>query len=112
MLFSIPLWCGVLLTGLSTLVLLAFQQYGVRKLEFLIAFLVFTIATCFLVELGYAKPNSSEVLHGLFVPHSWVLWLCRKAVSIRGIPFTSWIWFSRSPPSKDIMVVAFNRTGF
>ncbi|KAA8549682.1 hypothetical protein F0562_001300 [Nyssa sinensis] len=64
----IPLWCGVLLTGLSTLVLLAFQQYGVRKLEFLIAFLVFTIATCFLVEVGYAKPNSSEVLHGLFVP--------------------------------------------
>ncbi|KAA8540545.1 hypothetical protein F0562_024536 [Nyssa sinensis] len=68
MLFSIPVWCGVLLTGLSTLVLLALQQYGVRKLEFLIAFLVFTIATCFFVELGYAKPNSSEVLHGLFVP--------------------------------------------
>ncbi|KAA8540547.1 hypothetical protein F0562_024534 [Nyssa sinensis] len=68
MLFSIPIWCGVLLTGLSTLVLLALQQYGVRKLEFLIAFLIFTIATCFLVELGYAKPNSSEVLHGLFVP--------------------------------------------
>lgn len=68
MLFSIPVWCGVLLTGLSTLVLLALQQYGVRKLEFLIAFLVFTIAACFLAELGYAKPNASEVLYGLFVP--------------------------------------------
>ncbi|KAK3021809.1 hypothetical protein RJ639_047164 [Escallonia herrerae] len=68
MLFNIPVWCGVLLTGLSTLVLLALQQYGVRKLEFLIAFLVFTIAACFLVELGYAKPNASEVLYGLFVP--------------------------------------------
>uniref|UniRef100_A0A5B7AZX1 Putative metal transporter Nramp6-like n=2 Tax=Davidia involucrata TaxID=16924 RepID=A0A5B7AZX1_DAVIN len=68
MLFSIPVWCGVLLTGLSTLVLLALQQYGVRKLEFLIAFLVFTIAACFFMELGYAKPNSSEVLNGLFVP--------------------------------------------
>lgn len=30
MLFSIPVWCGVLLTGLSTLVLLALQQYGVH----------------------------------------------------------------------------------
>jgi natural resistance-associated macrophage protein 2 len=40
----------------------------VRKLEFLIAFLVFLIATCFLVELGYSKPNSSEVVRGLFFP--------------------------------------------
>lgn len=68
MLFNIPVWCGVLLTGLSTLVLLALQQYEVRKLEFFIAFLVLTIAACFFVELGYAKPNSSEVLRGLFVP--------------------------------------------
>ncbi|XP_052183979.1 metal transporter Nramp6-like [Diospyros lotus] len=68
MLFKLPVWCGVLLTGLSTLILLALQQYGVRKLEFFIAFLVFTIAACFFVELGYAKPNASEVLNGLFVP--------------------------------------------
>nr|QDC27811.1 natural resistance-associated macrophage protein 6 [Sedum plumbizincicola] len=68
MLFHIPVWCGVLLTGLSTLVLLALQQYGVRKLELLIAFLVFTIAAAFLAELGYANPVPSEVLSGLFVP--------------------------------------------
>ncbi|KAK1363974.1 NRAMP metal ion transporter 6 [Heracleum sosnowskyi] len=68
MLFHIPVWIGVLLTGLSTLILLALQQYGVRKLEFLISFLVFTIAACFLAELGYAKPVASEVLYGLFVP--------------------------------------------
>ncbi|KAL6563074.1 Metal transporter nramp1 [Orobanche hederae] len=68
MLFKIPLWCGVLITGLSTLVLLLLQQYGVRKLEILIAFLVFIIAGCFFVELRYAKPNASEVLNGLFVP--------------------------------------------
>ncbi|KAJ9178931.1 hypothetical protein P3X46_010776 [Hevea brasiliensis] len=68
MLFKISVWIGVLLTGLSTLVLLALQQYGVRKLEFLIAFLVSTIAACFLVELAFAKPSASEVLYGLFVP--------------------------------------------
>ncbi|XP_058068222.1 metal transporter Nramp1-like [Magnolia sinica] len=68
MLFHIPVWSGILLTGLSTFMLLALQQYGVRKLEFLIAFLVFTIAACFFVELGHAKPASSEVLKGLFIP--------------------------------------------
>ncbi|KAK4748284.1 hypothetical protein SAY87_014870 [Trapa incisa] len=68
MLFRIPVWCGVLLTGLSTLILLALQQYGVRKLEFLIAFLVSTIAACFFMELGYAKPDAKEVLSGLFIP--------------------------------------------
>lgn len=68
MLFSIPVWCGVLITGLSTLILLALQQYGVRKLELLIALLVIIIAGCFLGELGYAKPKSTEVLEGLFVP--------------------------------------------
>ncbi|XP_014515909.1 metal transporter Nramp6 isoform X1 [Vigna radiata var. radiata] len=68
MLFNIPVWIGVLLTGLSTLVLLALQQYGVRKLEFFIALLVFTIAGCFMAELGYAKPVAKEVVTGLFVP--------------------------------------------
>ncbi|KAL3617711.1 Metal transporter nramp1 [Castilleja foliolosa] len=68
MLFRIPLWIGVLITGLSTLVLLLLQQYGVRKLEILIAFFVCTIAGCFFVELGYAKPKASEVINGLFVP--------------------------------------------
>lgn len=68
MLFRIPIWCGVLITGLSTLMLLFLQQYGVRKLEFLIAFLVFTMAACFFAELGYAKPKYSEILKGLFVP--------------------------------------------
>jgi manganese transport protein len=29
---------------------------------------VFLIATCFLVELGYSKPDASEVVRGLFVP--------------------------------------------
>ncbi|XP_074576547.1 metal transporter Nramp3-like [Curcuma longa] len=68
MLFKIPVWCGVLITGLSTLLLLYLQQYGVRKLELFIAFLVLTMAACFFSELAYAKPKSSEVFKGLFVP--------------------------------------------
>ncbi|KAI5079613.1 hypothetical protein GOP47_0005092 [Adiantum capillus-veneris] len=68
LLLHIPVWVGVLLTGLSTLVLLALQQYGVRKLEMLIALLVFTMAACFFAELGYARPSSKEILKGMFVP--------------------------------------------
>ncbi|KAG6543804.1 hypothetical protein Mapa_014644 [Marchantia paleacea] len=68
MLFGIPVWAGVLLTGFSTLMLLALQQYGVRKLELLIAFLVLTMAACFFVELGYASPPLGDMLTGLIVP--------------------------------------------
>lgn len=148
MLFHLPVWIGVLLTGCSTLMLLALQQYGVsmspfscqknmcawkwpenelisihcislveahfqlagmliqkviplvirlqdlvgytcsvrseevakrvwgpvgfgwqvRKLEVLIAFLVFTMAGCFFGELRYASPPAGEILKGLVVP--------------------------------------------
>jgi manganese transport protein len=84
MLFGIKLWIGVLLTGLSTLILLALQQYGVRKLEFLITFLVLTIAACFLAELGYAKPKASEVLYGLFVPQIQGVEGASLAISLLG----------------------------
>jgi manganese transport protein len=68
MLFRLPLWLGVIFTGFSTLGFLAMQQYGVRKLELFISFLVLTIASCFFVEIKYAKPSSAEVMEGLFIP--------------------------------------------
>jgi len=68
MLFRLPLWLGVIFTGFSTLGFLVLQQYGVRKLELFISLLVVTIASCFFVELKYAKPPSTEVMKGLFIP--------------------------------------------
>ncbi|KAL6296779.1 hypothetical protein ACE6H2_004921 [Prunus campanulata] len=67
-LFNIPVWTGVLLTGSSTLLLLGLQRYGVRKLELLIAVLVFVMAACFFGEMGYVKPPASGVVKGMFVP--------------------------------------------
>ncbi|THU67711.1 hypothetical protein C4D60_Mb05t27600 [Musa balbisiana] len=67
-LFHIPVWAGVLITGLSTLLLLGLQRYGVRKLELLISILVFVMAACYFGELSYVKPPASEVMKGLFVP--------------------------------------------
>ncbi|KAG2640923.1 hypothetical protein PVAP13_2KG148516 [Panicum virgatum] len=68
LLFHIPVWVGVLITGSSTLLLLGLQKYGVRKLELLVALLVFTMAACFFIEMSIVKPPSKEVIHGLFVP--------------------------------------------
>ncbi|XP_077251469.1 metal transporter Nramp7.2-like [Tasmannia lanceolata] len=67
-LFHIPVWTGVLLTGLSTLLLLGLQRYGVRKLELLVLTMVFLMAGCYFGELGYVKPPASEVFKGMFVP--------------------------------------------
>ncbi|GMH17158.1 hypothetical protein Nepgr_018999 [Nepenthes gracilis] len=67
-LFHIPLWIGVLLTGFSTLLLLGLQKYGVRKLEFLIALMVFIMAGCFFVEMSDVKPNAKQVIEGMFIP--------------------------------------------
>lgn len=67
-LFHIPVWVGVLCTGCSTLLLLGLQKYGVRKLELLIAVLVFVMAACFFGEMSYVKPSATDVLKGMFIP--------------------------------------------
>ncbi|KAE8100691.1 hypothetical protein FH972_018562 [Carpinus fangiana] len=67
-LFHIPVWAGVLFTGLSTLLLLGLQRFGVRKLELLIAVLVFIMAGCFFGEMSFVKPPANGVLKGMFIP--------------------------------------------
>ncbi|KAK4273994.1 hypothetical protein QN277_017289 [Acacia crassicarpa] len=67
-LFHIPLWCGVLLTGLSTLLLLGLQRFGIRKLELLISTMVLIMAACFFGEMSYVKPPASGVIKGMFIP--------------------------------------------
>lgn len=56
----------------------------VRKLEILISLLVFTMAGCFFIELGYAKPTASEVLKGLFVPQLKGSGATKLAISLLG----------------------------
>ncbi|XP_061361874.1 metal transporter Nramp7.2-like [Gastrolobium bilobum] len=65
---AIPLWLGVLLTGGSTLLFLALQRYGIRKLELVIAISILLLAACFFAEMSYAKVSTSGVLKGMFVP--------------------------------------------
>ncbi|KAF8411749.1 hypothetical protein HHK36_004307 [Tetracentron sinense] len=39
-----------------------------RKLEMLIAVLVFVMAGCFFVKMSYVTPSTSEVMSGMFIP--------------------------------------------
>src|SRR5271166_207068 len=56
MLFGIPLLVGVILTGADTLLLLAFQSFGIRTIEAFILALITIIAACFCIEVFWAKP--------------------------------------------------------
>ncbi|EOY16367.1 Nramp transporter isoform 1 [Theobroma cacao] len=73
-LFHVPVWAGVLCTGLSTLLLLSLQRYGViklyfvRKLEMLMAVMISVMAACFFGEMSYVKPPATGVLKGMLVP--------------------------------------------
>ncbi|XP_058184467.1 metal transporter Nramp7.2-like [Rhododendron vialii] len=67
-LFHIPVWAGVLLTGLSTLLLIGLQRYGIRKLELFVAIMVFIMASCFFGEMAFVKPPAADLFKGLFIP--------------------------------------------
>ena len=72
LLFGIPLICGVVLTGLDVLLILALQKHGFRKLEAFIIALIAIIALCFLYELAYSQPEIGALLKG-FIPTTQVV---------------------------------------
>jgi len=51
MLFGLPLWAGVVITGADTMLFLAVQYFGIRYLEAFIGGLVGIISVCFVVEM-------------------------------------------------------------
>jgi manganese transport protein len=65
MLFHIPLLIGVILTGADTLLLLAFQSFGIRTIEAFILALITVIAACFCIEVIWAKPDWGQLVAGL-----------------------------------------------
>jgi manganese transport protein len=67
LLFKIPLFWGVCLTGLDVLVILVLQNRGFRYVEAFVIALILIIGVCFGVEIFWAQPNATEVLAG-FVP--------------------------------------------
>src|SRR5713226_3173370 len=72
LLFGIPLVWGCVITALDVLAVLFLQTKGFRYIEALVITLIATIASCFAIELLFAKPNFTGLLLG-FIPRSQIV---------------------------------------
>src|ERR1039458_4315713 len=67
----IPIFWAVIITGGDVLLLLALQQYGMRKIESVVLVLVSTIAVCYFIEIfviPQTKPSFVEMGYALITP--------------------------------------------
>mmetsp|Transcript_10635 Transcript_10635/g.16667 ORF Transcript_10635/g.16667 Transcript_10635/m.16667 type:complete len:527 (+) Transcript_10635:534-2114(+) len=65
---KIPLWGGVVLCSLSTLIFLSLSSLGMSYLNAFIAGLVSIMSVCFIMECGLNPPNAGQTLLHTFVP--------------------------------------------
>jgi manganese transport protein len=65
LLFGLPLTIGVIVTALDTLLVLALQQHGFRKLEAFVIALLVLIAICYAIELAISQPSAAQIIGGL-----------------------------------------------
>src|SRR3990167_4949118 len=68
LLFGIPLMVAVVITAADVLLLLALQNYGIRKMEAFIVSLVVIVGLCYVVEIFLAKPALGEILSAAVHP--------------------------------------------
>nr|KAG5693454.1 hypothetical protein BaRGS_022341 [Batillaria attramentaria] len=65
---KIPLWAGVLITGVDTFTFLFLESAGLRKLEAFFGALITTMAACFLYMYITVAPDQLQILQGLWFP--------------------------------------------
>jgi manganese transport protein len=68
LLFHIPLFYGVLITGTDVLLILLLQRWGFRYVEALVIALIGTILSLFGIQVFLSRPEYWPVLHNLFIP--------------------------------------------
>jgi manganese transport protein len=68
LLFHIPLFYGVLITGLDVLLILLLQRWGFRWVEALVITLIGTILVMFGVQVFLSRPDHVLALRSLLVP--------------------------------------------
>jgi manganese transport protein len=73
LLFHIPLFYGVLITGLDVLLILLLQRWGFRWVEALVIALIGTIIAMFGVQLFLSKPEYWPAFKNLFVPSASIV---------------------------------------
>src|ERR1700735_4695681 len=73
LLFHIPLFYGVLITGLDVLLILLLQRWGFRWIEALVIALIGTIIAMFAVQLFLSRPEYGPALRNLFIPSTAIV---------------------------------------
>src|SRR5580658_4589464 len=73
LLFHIPLFYGVLITGLDVLLILLLQRWGFRVVEALVMTLIGTIIAMFGVQLFLSRPEYGPALRNLFIPSTSIV---------------------------------------
>ncbi|MBV9368628.1 MAG: Nramp family divalent metal transporter [Frankiales bacterium] len=68
LLLGTSLIVSTVLTGIASFAILSLQAFGFRPFEALIAALVGVIGVCYVIELGYAKPDWAAAAHHAVVP--------------------------------------------
>jgi len=68
LLFHIPLFLGVLITGADVLLILLLQRWGFRYVEALVIALIGTIVALFGIQMFLSKPEYWPALRSLIVP--------------------------------------------
>nr|WP_315593918.1 Nramp family divalent metal transporter [uncultured Cupriavidus sp.] len=91
LLLHVKLWVGVLMAAVATLVMLAVQRYGQRKMEGMVAGLIALVALCFVAQLAMAQPQWSAVIGGFAPPaellrNAGMLWLAAGIVGATVMP--------------------------
>lgn len=66
-LFGFPLWIGVLITILDTVIILLLNLFG-KMQELFFSILIIIMCLCFLINLIMIKPDYLNILSGLFIP--------------------------------------------
>lgn len=83
----LPLWAGVLITASDCFIFLFLENYGVRKLEAVFAFLITTMALSFAWMFAETKPSKNELVTGLLLPRLSSKTI-QKAVGVVGCVIT------------------------
>jgi len=73
LLFQIPLFYGVLITGLDVLLILLLQRWGFRYIEALVIALIGTIIALFGVQVFLSHPHLLPILRGTFLPSTAIV---------------------------------------
>ena len=68
LLFHVPLFYGVLITGCDVLLILLLQRWGFRYVEGLVITLIGSMIAIFALQTFLSRPDYWPVLHGLMVP--------------------------------------------